>query len=263
VNILQLRKTAALLISGAVLWSRGMAGIPKELIERFVRSRDMRRDLISACGNLEHPLTGKLIELAAYNLEWIEHWAETKPDEAAPDWMIIWTDCRERIEHINWFVGTQRAIEATAGKANETSTELLRICFSSFFPDWSQTWRTTQRKAYWKAREVFEAVYLVWVDEWGVVGNEICVRERHPVVPDEMRAKRLPTGAQLDHRAGLIDIYKYVSVQKNYSHITVRRLVDKFCKFAPHLVLVNEEVCRLQHDPILQKWLIFMRYEKS
>jgi hypothetical protein len=239
-------------------WSKGMAKIPPELIERFVSDRDRRRKTIAACSGIEHQFTKQLCELATHELEWIERWCETADDENLPDWFIEVVDVEQRIAEVNCHIGSLRAAESAEGKDHTTSTEILKIAFIGYFKDWDQSWRKTQQNAYFKGRESFEAVFEVWAKERGVAKDGFQYHDNpyQKIVAEHHRSKR-PRPACL-----WPDIYTYVANETGQGASTLRRHVDKFCKMAPHFVLCNLEKGCLEHDPVIHKWWQFMFLRK-
>ena len=241
-----------------------MAHYSPELIERFIRDRDQRREVIAAC---EHkgviPFLQKCNDIAAFRFEWVEHNATVKPGDYTPEWVVSYAETQQKIEAINWRIGIMRAFENAAGEDNSQSNWFFQELFFSSFPDYSQTWRKTELNAYWKARAAFEAVYSVWAAEWGVKGSEVYAVESSSVVPDLFRAKRRATNTRWSNPTGLLDIYAYVGAQNHQSRTTVRRLVDRFCKIAPLMVLANLETGQMQRDAIISDWRTFMMHQKS
>ena len=240
-----------------------MAHYSPELIERFIRDRDQRRKVIAAGEGLDHPLVQKLSEIASLNFEWVEHNASANPHDDTREWIVAYVETQQKIEAINWLIGSMRVIENAAGEDNSQSNWFFQELFFSSFPDYSQTWRKTELNAYWKARAAFEAVYSVWAAEWGVKGSEVYAVERSSVVPDLVHSKRRATNTRWRNPTGLLDIYAYVGAQNHQSRATVRRLVDRFCKMAPRMVLANLETGQMQRDEIISDWRTFMKHQKS
>jgi hypothetical protein len=274
-----------------------MAKIPPELIERFVKERDLRRKLIAACSGVDHPLLKQLCDLATHKLDWIERWCNSIEVEDSLGWSITLADVDQRVEQVNRHVGTMRAMEAAAGEDHAVSARMLDLSFFVYFSNGVASWSKTQRTAYWRDRDAFEAVFDVWAAENGVAENGLEYGQNAPsaIVEEELRSQRLTRGALVplkpkppisankfehlmwkldqEHRARLDhehnpaflwpDIYRHSAKKIGKGASTLRRSVDRFCQTAPHFVACDMVRGRLQRDPIIGKWLSFMYLQKS
>lgn len=232
-----------------------MAQFPPDLFDRFARDGDCRRELISKFSVMEGSIAQEICELAKRDLDWVELWSNPDTGDQYEPWVVDWIDNKQKIAAINWQVSIMRQIENTLGMDHAISTEILISLFAISYPDFGRTWRKTQLNAYYRGWEIFEAVYDVWVLEWGVKDGVSGVGERVKIVPPEHRAKRLNDA--WSKPAPLHDICRYIGAKMNVSFKSIEGNFYRFVKVAPLLAFVDLDRGRVIYPGVLGKWCNF------